>query len=224
MRTSTSSASSGAPMSPSAASKDVYVLTVGRCPSARRFSNSHQTSSGSGDSPRPLRLRRMVESFCVAMCTGKQLLPLAHFLHAYGDAPSPSADPVPSIEIGPDDEALDDVAPATSRFIVGSSAAGSTDAARVSMSASVVTESTRVDAPALGSRPIVPTLLTRASGLQGLAPYLLGEIWSDRKYRSVSTTFVHLSAGRPREGSQTPARDGLQGRGVRRGNLTVVGR
>ena len=112
MRTSTSSASSGAPMSPSAASKDVYVLTVGRCPSARRFSNSHQTSSGSGDSPRPLRLRRMVESFCVAMCTGKQLLPLAHFLHAYGDAPSPSADPVPSIEIGPDDEALDDVAPA----------------------------------------------------------------------------------------------------------------
>jgi hypothetical protein len=90
----------------------------------------------------------------------------------------------------------------TSRFIAGSSAAGSVDAARVSMSASVVTESTRVDAPALGSRPIVPTLLTRASGLQGLAPYLLGEIWSDRKYWSVSTTSVHLSARRPRAGAR----------------------
>ena len=163
MRTSTSSASSGAPTSPSAERSDVYVFTVGRWPSARRFSNWRQTSSGSGDSPRPLRLRRMVASFCVATCTGKQLLPRAHFLHEYVWLP-PARDIVASIAIGPDDVARGD-----SRGVAGSSD-GFADAASVPISASDVTESTRVDAPALASRPIarqhcVRRVATRASSV-----------------------------------------------------------
>ena len=110
-----------------------YVFTVGRWPSARRFSNWRQTSSGSGDSPRPLRLRRMVASFCVATCTGKQLLPRAHFLHEYVRLP-PARDIVSSIAIGPDDVARGD-----SRGVAGSSD-GFADAASVPISASVVTE------------------------------------------------------------------------------------
>ena len=178
MRVSTSSQSSGAPISPSAAASAVYVLTVGLWPASSRVSNSSHTASGSPRSPprRPSAFLRSEESFCVATCTGQHDEPLAHFLHPNAAIPSDApvtstgrdAEGLASSDRGADDAPSDvsaRAAPAAS-----SSRRDNADASAHSSSTEVVTLSP-ADAPA------GPPPRPRDDMPQSVAPHQVAGWW-----------------------------------------------